>query len=114
MKSQFDRLAAFCEEKIVKKSSHSIEAMLMAGASKKPVQASVRFLCTRERCSANGTLLLACYFSPVKKSESTVFKDGLHVSTLASGGTECESKTVDDELSDEGALRGTYPTAIDV
>ena len=86
----------------------------MTGPSRDPVQASVRFFCVCERCSANDTLLRACYFSPVKNSESTVFKDGLHVSTLASEGTECESKTVDDELSDEGMLRETYPTAIDV
>ena len=43
-----------------------------------------------------------------------MFKDGLHVSTLAAEGAECESKTVDDGLSDEGTLREAYPTAIDV
>ena len=53
----------------------------------------------------------------MKNSEPTVFKDGLDANTLASEGKECtlrswhierivlhveESKTVDDEASDEG------------
>ena len=81
----------------------------MTGPSKEPVQASVRFPCACEACSAKDALLEACSgaacsrllvvrddrnivgsnpfddsFSPVQDSESTVFKDGVDFNTLAS------------------------------
>ena len=92
----------------VEGSSRVTEARSMTGPSKEPVQASVRFPCACEACSAKDALLEACSeaacsrslvvrddrkirsnpfgdsFSPVQDSESTVFKGVLDFSTLAS------------------------------
>ena len=81
----------------------------MTESLKEPVQASVRFPCACEDCSATDTPFeVACScdssrlpsvrndrnvvgsnpsddsFSPVQDSESTVFKDGVDFNTLAS------------------------------